>query len=267
MPIFTKMIAMKNHLYLSFLFLAFVLVSCNTGIQGNGVITMETREVTEFNQLDLSGGYNIFIRQGATTSLDVETDENIQELISCKVVDNKLHVTTETMGINPTELNLFITVRELDLIEASGAIDLITRNQLSGSNLKLDVSGAADLSMNLDVMVLMMELSGGSDVNLKGKANEVNMDLSGATDIDAREMLMNRCSISISGAGSASLQVVEQLDASISGAGSISYLGDPQVNQEVSGAGSIKRIGPATLAPEVPEPETATTDSIPTDSI
>ena len=46
---------------------------------------------------------------------------------------------------------------------------------------------------------------------------------------------------SVGGAGTATVNASEKLDATVVGAGSVEYVGDPTVEQDVSGAGRISK--------------------------
>jgi len=46
---------------------------------------------------------------------------------------------------------------------------------------------------------------------------------------------------SVGGAGTATANASEKLDATVDGAGSVEYVGDPMVEQDVSGAGRISK--------------------------
>ena len=73
------------------------------------------------------------------------------------------------------------------------------------------------------------------------RTNDVN--ISGFGSFEGEDLQSQTASINISGAGSATIWVEDELDANISGAGSINYYGSASVTKNVSGVGSVNREG------------------------
>jgi hypothetical protein len=76
-----------------------------------------------------------------------------------------------------------------------------------------------------------------------GTANELELRITGFGSFYGDELSTLEADVRISGAGSATLRVEEQLTAEISGAGSVGYYGSPEVDQHINGAGSVRQIG------------------------
>jgi hypothetical protein len=71
----------------------------------------------------------------------------------------------------------------------------------------------------------------------------LTLTLSGFGTFEAPELESQTAEVRISGAGSATVRVTDNLKANVSGAGSIDYYGSPAVDRNVSGAGSINHAG------------------------
>ncbi|MBW7883566.1 MAG: DUF2807 domain-containing protein, partial [Caldilineaceae bacterium] len=67
------------------------------------------------------------------------------------------------------------------------------------------------------------------------------VSMSGAGSYDAKELACQIADVSISGLGSAVVNVSERLEVSISGAGTVEYIGNPTVTQNISGLGRVHR--------------------------
>jgi len=222
--------------------IAFALNSCINTIDGNGEVTKEQRSVSSFNKIDISGGYEVLINQGNEERLELEVDENLLEHIETKVKNNTLYISSDKPIGNASSLKLYITVVEVDDIDVSGAIELKNKGTYKAENLEIDVSGAADINLDLDVENLEMDMSGASETTLSGKANNFEIEISGAGELEAKKMKTRNTTIDISGAGNAIVHVKKSLNVSVSGAGSVRYKGNPKIKKDISGAGSIKKI-------------------------
>jgi len=219
-----------------------ILTSCFNSIDGNGKVVTEKRKTESFNAIDVAGAYEIILVQGKKEALEIVADENLLEYIDTKVKNNTLFISNKETIRNSKSLKLYITVVDLDNIDASGAVDISNKNILKSNNLEIDVSGAADINLVVDIKDFEINLSGASETTLKGSSANFDIDISGAGELNALELETKDAKIELSGAASASIFVTESLDVDISGAGSVKYKGDPILKQEVSGAGSIKKI-------------------------
>ncbi len=237
--IFTAFLIATLYLGLSSLF-----AGCHylAGTHGDGNVVKETRVVPTFDAIDLSGAWDVTLKQGANQELTVEADANIMPMVRTEVVNGVLRIDIKHPVGHTTKMALYITVKALKNIDASGVVDIHTETRIAVPELAIDASGATDAKLELAVQKLSLDCSGASKIKLSGTAVGVRMDLSGASDIFAYELLSESCDLQISGAGNAQVNVSKKLAAEVSGAGSILYKGSPtDVSQNVSGAGSVRK--------------------------
>ncbi|MGB0882274.1 MAG: head GIN domain-containing protein [Vicingaceae bacterium] len=222
--------------------IAITLNSCMNTIDGNGNVVNEKRTVSTFSKIDISGGFEVLLNQGNSEKVELEVDENLIELIETKVKGNTLYISSEEPIGNAESLKIFITVVDVEDIDASGAIELKNKGTYQAENLEIDISGAADIDLDVDVENLTMDMSGASETTLAGTSNNFEIKISGAGELDAKKMKARNTSIDISGAGSAIVNVKKKLKVDVSGAGSVQYKGNPKIEKSISGAGSIKQL-------------------------
>ena len=221
---------------------ALTLNSCLNTIDGNGDVKNETRAVSTFSKIDISGGFKVLLNQGNTEKLEIEVDENLIKLIETEVKGNTLYISSKKPIGNAKSLRVYITSVNVNEIKASGAIELKNKGIYHADNLDISISGAADIDLDLDVENLTMEMSGASETDLSGLANNVDIKISGAGDLDAKKLKTRNTSIDISGAGSAIVYAKKILNIEVSGAGSVKYKGNPKVKKNINGAGSVTEI-------------------------
>ncbi len=213
------------------------------GTSGDGNVLKETRIVGSFNSIEVSGAFDVVIKQGATEEVTVETDHNILPLVKTTVEGGTLKVDTRKPINHTTVLKVYVTVKDLKMIDISGAVNIHTDGVLTVPELSIDGSGASDAKMELAVQKLKLDCSGATKLKFSGTAVDVSMELSGASDIFGYDLAAENYDIEISGAGNAQISVSKKLHAEISGAGSVKYKGTPtEIDQSVSGAGSIKKV-------------------------
>ncbi len=189
------------------------------GIRGNGHVVTDVRPVSDFEEIDASGGLRIEWQSGPP-SLRITTDENLLPYIDNRISDHALRLKSRK-PLRPTHhTNIVITTSQLRGADLSGAVDFVAHG-LSGPKFYIRASGA-------------------SDVTLDGNVDEFLADLTGASDLRAQGLQTKSVEMSTTGAASAKITVSESLRVDITGAGDVVYYGNPKtIEKNVTGAGSI----------------------------
>ncbi len=215
---------------------------CGEIVRGNGNVITEDRTVSSFDGIKVSGAFEVFLEQGSNESLRIEADENLMNLIKTEVRGGVLRIWIEESVIRSESMKAFITFENIESVDISGAVELNGVGMLNFDDLELEASGATEIDLNLNADNLELDLSGSSEIDLEGEASNLTLGISGAGELFAEDFILRSCDISISGAGSAVINVSERLDIDISGAASVRYKGQPKINQRVSGAGKVQSI-------------------------
>jgi hypothetical protein len=223
-----------------------LLAACGTGLViGSGNSITEEREIEGVNSVVLAFVGDLRITQGDEEKLVITADNNVMPLITTEVNDGVLTIGSKsTVGLQATtRLEYDLTVRDLNSLRLAGAGNA-SMDGLETDNLRLAITGAGNLSMqNVDADRVEVALNGLGNLEVSGAAARQEVDLTGAGNYSAADFETGAAVISMAGLGSATLWVVETLDADISGAGNIDYYGDPQVTQKVTGLGRINSKG------------------------
>lgn len=229
--------------WIALLAISLVLTSCKESLSGNGIVQRDKRAVEVFDEVDVSGQFNVFIRQGADPGLTIETDENFLPFIKSEVNGDRLKIWSEKHFTAYDKLDVYITTREIKEIDLSGAVVLTGSKTLRSKRLEVDASGAAEVSLEIQCEEFEFDGSGACSITLKGICEEASYDLSGAGEIEAFELETRSTRIEMSGAASANVYVTDKLNVQVSGAGEVNYKGNPkEIKQNISGAAEINQL-------------------------
>lgn len=207
----------------------------------------EVRNVGSFHAIKLSNAFTVMITQSGEEGLAVSSSDKAEMAnIKTKVENGVLKIwydQEKKWTSKGPKLKAYISVKNLDAIKASGACDIKIEGTLNTSNLKIELSGATDLTGKINVSEeLTAHLSGASDLNLTGIADNAKIDVNGASEMKAYDFSTSNCSIEASGASSVQITVDKELSAQISGASSVRYKGTAMIKDiKTSGASSISR--------------------------
>ena len=211
-------------------------------IQGSGNVTRESRNVSNFNQVELQGIGNLTIQQTGSESLTIEAEDNIIPYLKTEVKNNRLTLSIEPgVGISTTKpINYELTVKDLSDLKLTGS-GMINVESINTNNLKITTTGSGNVSANTDTNTLEVVLGGSGDAKMDGKADSQDVNITGSSRYQAENLQSRETKVDISGSGSATLNVSDTLDARIAGSGSVEYAGNPTVSKQISGSGELRK--------------------------
>jgi hypothetical protein len=217
------------------------LASCNQRT-GSGDIVTEKRQTGDFTGIAVGSAFEVEIRTGPVTAVEVEADDNLIKYIDTRVSGGILKITTRnSFSFNNSHLKVFVTAPEIRSIKTSGAADVKAIDLLKSSGkISLDVSGAGEIKATVDAPEIYAEASGAGNIELSGRTRDYKLKVSGSGDIKSFDLQSEHTDVDVSGAGSAQVHASVNLKADASGAGEVRYKGGASVQQKTSGAGNVK---------------------------
>ncbi len=211
-------------------------------LSGNGQVATETRKVSSYDKITVTGAFKVKIVPGEPGILKVTADENLMEYIETFTKSGKLII-----RVNPE-----FTIRHYSKLAVEVPADYLSRITLTGSgsvfnpdpfdwnNLKLVLTGSGNMEILSDVKHLEATLTGSGNIDLTGKADTAEYVLTGSGDIDAKKLDAQKVKATLTGSGDIYLHAIERLNARIMGSGDIIYYGEPEnLKSKTFGSGDI----------------------------
>lgn len=212
-------------------------------VSGSGKEVNVARPVSAFSVLRLDGSIDVHAHQGATPSVTVHADDNIEPLVETVTDGDKLVVRLKKGASFRTHHDVYVDVvfTSLTAAQQHGSGDLHI-DKLTGPKFESSIAGSGDLRIeNAQLGEFALSIAGSGDVLLSGSADEARFGVAGSGDINARNFAAKKVSVSISGSGDAYVNATEALEAKVAGSGDVTYAGHPRdVSRRVSGSGSIE---------------------------
>lgn len=199
-------------------------------------VPSEMRSVEPFNGIDVYGAAQIKLNIADKQQIIVNA-RNLSDVIT-EVRDSVLYVKVQNKSYEPMVLD--ITVPKLSLIRAVGASSIETEyaNTLVDNELTIDLAGAAEADLDVQVKTLTIDAKGAASLDLSGAADNVNITLAGAGEIDSEALIAQNMHINCMGASEAEVYVTRELWAQAAGASKITYKGNPHIKQNMAVGGS-----------------------------
>ncbi len=231
-----------------------LLVACNLNgqwgkkVKGNGNIVTEDRQVGDYDQVALSGWFDLELVSGSEGNITLEGDENLLEHIKTEVKAGKLVIKTEKgYQLQPSSwksggITITVPVEEVSEVTLSGSGDIVGKTVLKSDNFRTAVSGSGDVVLEVEADDVEATLSGSGDIKLSGAARDFEVRVSGSGDIKAFDLDADRVEATVSGSADIHVTANQELMARVSGSGDIRYRGNPsKVDTKTSGSGDVTK--------------------------
>lgn len=200
-----------------------VSASVGNGEQGNGVAKTETRDVTDFDEIQVDGTVKLDLETGPLDKLTITGDENLLPLIATEVVGGRLVIHEAKPLHSKTPLVVSVHAPAVARIDTSGVASVIASG-LQGPAFTFTSSGV-------------------TDSQLSGQVTSLEIQSGGAGTVRAAGLAAKQVHVTITGASTVEVDATEKLKADVSGVGSVKYRGSPAVEKNVSGMGSVGPLG------------------------
>lgn len=197
-----------------------VVTACSA-TAGSGQLATQSRQVSGFTSVELTGVGELSIDQTGTESLTVSAEDNLLPLLTSRVEGDTL-----ILGKKPNTR----------IVTSKPITYTLTMKDITG----LAVSGSGTINApKLTTAALSIEISGSGVITTAGNADDQSLEISGSGRYLADGLTSKTTTAEISGSGTANVVASNALDVKISGSGTLTYSGNPQVSQTVSGSGKL----------------------------
>ncbi|NER88378.1 head GIN domain-containing protein [Moorena sp. SIO3A2] len=191
-------------------------------VQGSSVLKTESRKLSPFTGIDVSGSYDIEIVIQPTTNLEISGDDNILPLIITEVRDNTLFIYPEKSISPKTLLTIKASSQNIEQLSSHGA-----------NYVKI---------YNVNNQRLEIEKNGSGKTELYGNTKELYLKVYGAVDVNGKNLSSTKAKVDLFGASQVDVYATEKLTANVFGLGNINYYGNPKnVIRNILGLGSITK--------------------------
>ena len=232
---------------------------------GSGNIETQTIDVSDFDRVLLEGFGDVYVEQGQSESLSVQTDSNIFPLLDIEVRGRELRLGTKPgVDLTPSETITYnLTVKNLNSITLAGsgnffvepvkfgdmAVSLpgsgnINFKGLNAGDLSVDLNGSGNITIKaINAKTVDASLKGSGDIKLEGHADSQSVTINGSGNYLAGNLETDKTEVSMPGSAEVTVWAHEDLTVNISGSGNIQYYGKPTLSQSISGSGNVKSMG------------------------
>ncbi len=215
-------------------------------VQGSGQMSRETRPVTGFDRIRLTGLGSADIQVGEVEGLTIEAEDNILPYIETSVRGGELVIAARSnANLNVTrEIHYTIQVKSLAGLDLSGAYSARVSGAVRADSLRIVLDGAGSLTLpDLQAGSLYLKCGGTSCARIAGRVDDLKVELVGTGDFAGADLKCGSAQVTSTALGAATVWVEHTLDAKVDGLGAVRYYGQPAVTQHVTSLAKVVAMG------------------------
>jgi len=182
----------------------------------------KTYDLDPFSAIKLRVPGDVKVKVGEEQRVKITADEDVFKTLKLKLKNGILTITEEKNRRWGDDIEIEISVRELNSVRISGA-------------------GSFEID-NIQADTFTAQISGSGDIKANGKVRKLALNISGSGDIKMENLEAEHVDVKISGAGDAKVYAKTLLKTRISGSGDIAYRGNPKLETKISGSGNVKSL-------------------------
>ncbi len=205
-------------------------------------ITKETKNITDFDKIEISEDFKVFIRFSETVEkVEIEANENLHELIQVRQEGSRLIIDTKSYSHRSGDgwksgakerLVAYITAKKLTEISAVEDVVIELEDKLYADHLSINLNEDCTLEGNLEVEHLDVDLNEDSVLDIYGSAKTMRVDANEDSKIEGLRFVVDNLDIDLNEDSEATLTVNGEIDLSAKGDSYFHYKGDAKFTRK-----------------------------------
>ena len=216
-------------------------------IKGNGKLITEKRNTASYDEIAISGFFDVELVAGKEGHITIKGEENLLPLIKVEVVNQVLKISTEKNKYITTstgkQIVIVVPFENINQVSLTGSGDVITKNSITSKIFAIKLVGSGDMKLAVESDELDIDLNGSGNIQLTGTTVNSVANLKGSGDLNTSNLQTKNVSATLSGSGNMNVYCIDSLYARVTGSGDIAYKGNPSKKDiKVIGSGAISKI-------------------------
>ncbi len=213
------------------------------GVRGNGDVETVERHISDnFTEIRVSRGLDVYLTQSDETSLSVQADENLHDIIITEVEGNVLRIYADENISYAASRKVMVSFKDIEKITSTSGSDVYSTNTITVESLELSTTSGSDMELNVDTEVIDCSSTSGSDLRISGSTNKLYASATSGSDIKAGNLKAKISEVKASSGADITVNTSDELYAKASSGGDIKYYGNPdKVTKKDGVSGSVRK--------------------------
>lgn len=261
----------RNSALVLLLFTLVLPLSAQEKIKGNRNVILAENQINAFNKILLSEDFDVVLVESSNASVEIETDENLHDVIKMEVKDSVLTFKTTSKIVSSKKMEIKVrytsALKEIELRNDSeisaftaiaGSSMLIKAHDNSRVYLNIRTNGFEFIAdgksksrLNIESEHVRLELNDNSSLEalvksntmetdlymrsrtiLEGSVNELKLMGISSSDLNAKNLTAKSCIVSLEDTSDASVFAEETINIKATGDSDLFLYGNPKITIE-----------------------------------
>ena len=226
---------MKKALLLGLL--TFVVTSCSSTIDGDGVATAQKEyTASSIKDLNVSCNCNVILVPGNKTGVKVESHQNIIDNLVVDAKNNSLDITEKSNVDQYSAYDIYVYVtRDLEKLKIDKQTSLTTSGTLNVDELALEVNDQAKINQTfLITNNFDLKADDQSNIMLEGTAGTMKVKAYGEAKLNLFKYEVNEADITTDDNALLDVNARQTLYGSAKGNSIVNFMGDPKKDTKIT---------------------------------
>ncbi|MFV7236819.1 GIN domain-containing protein [Flavobacterium sp. ZB4R12] len=155
-------------------------------IKGSKTVTVEQRDVGNFEALEVEDNLKVHLERGEKTEIKIEADDNLHDIISFDLRDNILRIYTTKEAVNYKNLIVRVTyTNDLNLVTSKNESTINAIQEIQLDNLTFKAHDFSQLYLNVNTKNFILQADDKSKTELNLKSENAIIELSKNSSLKA----------------------------------------------------------------------------------
>jgi hypothetical protein len=202
-------------------------------VEGSGNVVTKDINVQSFDELSVSGVFNVELSQGSKEGVKIEADDNLQPYFEVKNEGSKLVISMKKdVNYNSKKkLKVYVSFKKLKSMDLKTVGNVSSEENLSFEDLNLDNKSVGSVNLTLTAKTINLNNKSVGDVKLSGKASNATIKNKSVGSISAGTFVVQTMDIDNDGIGAAVVNAEKELKVKDSFLGKVSNKGSATIKR------------------------------------
>lgn len=148
-------------------------------IKGSKIVTIEQREIGNFESIEISDNLEVYLVKGEKCELKIEADDNLHDIVSVNLAANTLRIYSSKTATNYKKLVIRITyTNEMKRISSKNEAKINAIQEIQLNDLTIKSSDDSKLFLNINTKNFTLQSDHNSKTELNLKSEKAAIELS-----------------------------------------------------------------------------------------
>jgi hypothetical protein len=212
-------------------------------IKESGHQITSNRTTAEYDQIAVSGSFQVNLVSGKEGAISITGDENIISHVVTEVENNELKIYFEKKKnySYKSKITIEVPFESINTIHFTGSGDITTKNTIIADKFDVHLTGSGDVTLDLKATKTTASVAGSGDIILNGTSTILKASVAGSGDLDCSNLVAENATADVAGSGDIKVISTQKLTAGVAGSGSVKYKGKPEtIEKSIAGSGDIE---------------------------